>query len=105
MILKLKDNNIEIKMCQLFKDKLLGLMFKRNISSGICLRKCRSIHTFFMKEDIDVIMTDKYYKVLYIYNNLKRNRIILPKKNVYYTFELPSGTNSYRVNDILGIKK
>ena len=26
---------------------------------------------------------------LYVYNNLNSNKIILPKKNVYYTFELP----------------
>ena len=49
--------------------------------------KCNSIHTFFMKTNIDVILTDKNDKILYIYRNVKPWRIILPKKNVTYTYE------------------
>jgi len=65
-------------------------MFKKNFDYGIKLR-CNGIHTFFMFETIDVVLTDKDNKVLHIYLNLKPNRIIFPKKNVYYTFEFPTG--------------
>ena len=99
MNLLLEEKNIYIKKCNSFKDKLLGLMFKKNIDYGIILIKCNSIHTFFMKENIDIIMTDKNFNVLYVYNNFKKNRIILPKKKVYYTIELPNNTNIYKVND------
>ena len=101
MELLLNENKISIKKCFRFKDKLLGLMFKKNFNYGIVLEKCSSIHTFFMKESIDVIMTDKNYKVKYIYNNLKKNKIILPKKGIYYTFELPSNTNTYKIGEKL----
>ena len=51
-------------------------------------------------------MTDKNNKIVKIFKNLKPNRIILPQKNVYYTYELPVGvSNFYKVNDILEIKK
>lgn len=61
---------------------------------------CNSIHTFFMFSNIDVIMTDKNNNVLYIYRNLKPWKLILPKKNVYYTYELPGGTLSkLKIND------
>ena len=103
MKLIIDNKSIPIKKCISFKDKLFGLMFKKNINYGICLKRCSSIHTFFMKEKIDVIMTDKNYKVIYVYNNIKPYRIILPKKKVYYTFELPSNTNTYEINDILKI--
>ena len=83
---------------QTFLKKTIGLMGKKDIKEGIVLVHCNSIHTFFMKENIDVIMTDKNYKVLFFYKNLKKNKIILPKKNVYYTFELPK-------NSITTIKK
>lgn len=93
----LDNNELELKDCIYFKDKLLGFMFKKNI--GYALRfRCRSIHTFFMKENIDVIITDKSNKVLYVYNNLSKNKIII-KKDAYYFYELPNNTNTYKVND------
>ena len=36
-------------------------------------------------------MTDRNFLVLYKKENMKKNRILLPKKKVYYTFELPKG--------------
>ncbi len=42
-----------------------------------------------MFQPIDVIMTDVNHKILYLYSNLKPCKIILPKKNVYYTYECP----------------
>ena len=78
----IKDNiKLKIKVCNNIFNRFLGLMFKKNIDYGLCFPKCNSIHTFFMKIPIDVIMTDKNYNILYIFNNLKPNKIILPKKN------------------------
>lgn len=104
MILKCK-HNIEIKECNNFFNRLMGLMFKKNFNYGLCFKKCNSIHTFFMKKNIDIIMTDKNNKVLYIFNNFKKNRIILPKKNVYYTYELPQGYNNYNIGDNLQFRE
>lgn len=100
MILVCKKN-INIKIYSSFFKKLLGLMFKREFNYGICITRCNSIHTFFMKNNIDIIMTDKNNKVLYIFNNFKKNKIILPKKKVYYTYELPVGYNNYNIGDYL----
>lgn len=82
-------NKLKLIMAKSYFKRLKGFMFKKNIDYAICFPKCNSIHTFFMKEKIDVYMTDKDNKVLYIYKNLKKNRIILPKKGVYKIFELP----------------
>lgn len=103
MILKCQKD-IEIKMCDTFFKKLMGLMFKKNFNYGLCFKKCNSIHTFFMFKKIDVIMTDKNNKVLYIFNELKPYRIILPQKKVYYTYELPEKYNNYKINDYLQFK-
>ena len=95
-------NGVKIKEAKDFKDRLLGFMFKKNINHGLLFKKCRSIHTFFMKENIDVILTDKNGAIIKIYYNLKPNRIILPKKNVYYTYELPAGfIKNLKINDII----
>ena len=66
-------------------------MFKKNINYALKL-KCTGIHTFFMFSNIDVILTDKNNNILKVYKNLKPNKIILPQKNVYYTYELPPNT-------------
>ena len=94
----MKINDLEIKVCNTFFSRLKGFMFTKNISYGLCFPKCNSIHTFFMLKPIDVIMTDKNYKILYIYKNLSPFKIILPKKNVYYTFELPTNKFNFKIN-------
>ena len=103
MILKC-NKEIEIKLCKSFKSKLCGLMFKKGFKYGICLKKCNSIHTFFMKENIDIIMTDKNNKIIYIKNNLSKNKMIWPKRKVYYTYELPANYNTYKINEYLQFK-
>ena len=104
MKLVTKTKKIDIKVCNSFFTRFKGFMFKKNINNILCFPKCNSIHTFFMLKKIDVIMTNKENKVLYIYNNLKPFKVILPKKNVYYTYELPNNTNLYKVNEKLIIE-
>ena len=91
--------NMKVKVCNNFFNRFKGFMFTKNINYGLCFPKCNSIHTFFMKESIDVIMTDKNYNILYILKELKPNKIILPKKNVYYTFELPINKFNFEINE------
>ena len=57
----------KIKKCTNFIDRLMGLMFKKNFDEIYLFPKCNSIHTFFMKENIDVIMCDKDNTILYIF--------------------------------------
>ena len=63
-------------------------MFKKNFDYILKIR-CNGVHTFFMKTNIDIILTDKNNIILYIYKNVAPWKIILPKKNVYYTYEAP----------------
>ena len=52
-----------------------------------------------MKKNIDVVMTDKENNVLYIFNNVPKNKIII-KKNVYYTYEFPSNFINQKIKKI-----
>ena len=95
MVINLKlviNNSIKIKNASNFFIRFRGFMLKKNIDYCLCFPKCNSIHTFFMLEPIDVVMTDKDNNILYTFENLLPNKIILPKKNVYYTYEFPKGT-------------
>lgn len=101
MTIKYDNETIKIKVCNNIFNKFTGLMFKKTIDKNLCFTKCNSIHTFFMFQPIDVVMTDKNYKILYIYKNLKPWKFILPKKNVYYTFEFPIKKFNFKVNEII----
>jgi len=87
-----KNTKLDLINYSSFYKKLKGLMFKKEpIKNAYLFKRCSSIHTFFMKQNIDVIITDKDYKVLLIKANVPKNRIITCKKG-FYTFELPLGT-------------
>lgn len=105
--MKLLYNNKDIDLyeCKSFFSRLKGFMFTRNINRALLFDKCNSIHTFFMKSNIDVIMCDKNYKVLYFYKNLPKNRIILPKKNVCTVIETPSNYFNVKIHDIIKMEE
>lgn len=89
MILSDGKKEIELINCKSFYSRFKGFMFKKNIDRALLFEKCNSIHTFFMKENIDVIMCDKDNTILYIYKDLGKNKIILPKKGASKTIEMP----------------
>lgn len=86
-----------------FKDRLLGLMGKRNINYGLLIKNCKSIHTFFMVENIDVLLLDKDYKILKIKRCVKPNKIIIFKnKKRTNILELPNNSSiNLKVNEII----
>ena len=95
MKLKLNNQEIEIKKATNFKDRLLGLMGKTNITYGILFPYCNAIHTFFMKENIDVIGLNENNQVIYIYRDVPKNKIVKvseePKKTSI--LEIPKNTS------------
>ena len=91
MKLIFKNKELNLKECKSFSSRLLGFMFKKSINSALLFDRCNSIHTFFMKENIDVIMCDKDNTILFFYKDLPKNKIIWPKKGVRKVYETPSG--------------
>ena len=88
----LEFNNVKIKIAKNFKERLFGLMFKKNINNGLLFKNCRSIHTFFMLEEIDVLATDKNDKIIKTYKNIKPCRILIAPKKTNNIYELPKNT-------------
>jgi len=74
-----------------FFNSALGLLNSSNPRS--MLFKTRfGIHTFFMKEAIDVIVMDKHFMVQKLRSSLEPFRIYFWKPIYPYVIELPSGT-------------
>ncbi len=105
MYVEINNNKIIVNECTGFWNRFKGYMFRlENIKEGLRFSHCRSIHTYFMFQDIDVIMTDKNHKIIKLYKNLNSERIIFPKRKVYYTYELPVGSiDNIKVGDILEV--
>ena len=104
MKLIINNKDIDIYERKSFLERLKGFMFKKKFDYAIFFNKCNSIHTFFMKENIDVIMCDNDNKVLFVYKDLTKNKIILPKKGVRKVFETPSGYFDIKINERMIIK-
>ncbi len=100
-----ENKEINLTECKSFFTRLKGFMFKKNIDNALLFNKCNSIHTFFMKENIDVIMCNKNNEILYYYNNLSKNKIILPKKNVYKVYETPVNYFNIKINTKVGERR
>lgn len=90
--------NFKIIELKGFWNNFKGLMFKKNINYGVRLR-CNGIHTFFMRIPLDVVLTDKDRTIIDIIYNLKPWKIVLPRKNVYYTYEFPTNIINLKIGD------
>ena len=91
MILKI-DNDEYIKVIKenTFFKKLKCFMFKKNFKYAMLFKHTNSIHTFFMKENIDVIGIDKNDIVIYKALNIPKNKIIIIKNKNASILEMPA---------------
>ncbi len=95
MKLKLNNKELEIVVAKDFKTRLLGLMGKKNINFGMLFPKCNGIHTYFMKENIDVIGLNEDNQVIYIYRSVPKNKIVKISEDAKKTsiLELPENAS------------
>lgn len=93
------NKKIELKKCTSFYSRLKGFMFRKDIKSALLFGNCNSIHTFFMKENIDVIMCDRDDKILYYYRDLPKNKVIWPKKGVSRVYETPKNFFDIKIGE------
>ncbi len=91
MYIVINDKKYDVILMNSFFTRFKGLMFRKDPISDIYMfPKCSSIHTFFMKQEIDVCILDKNFIIKHICHSMKRGRILIKKG--YYTLEMPLGT-------------
>ncbi len=96
-----KTKVLEAIECRSFLSRFKGNMGKKKIDSVLIFPRCNSIHTFFMRTNIDVVMLSKEKKVLYLFPSLSPWHILLPKKGAVTTLEFPEKENPYQLGDIV----
>lgn len=77
-----------------FLTRLKGLLGKPCLPDGWCLvlKPCRSVHTMFMRFDIDIIFVDSHNTVVSAINNMSPFRFSSYVRDSYLTIEFPAGT-------------
>lgn len=95
MQITIENKTYNIIIASSFTKKLFGLMGKKNFNYGMLFYKINSIHTFFMKENIDVIALDENNKIIAIKKNMKKNRIYMVHNKAKKTsiLELPNNAS------------
>lgn len=87
-----------------------GLLGRKELPTGegLWIKRCNSIHTFFMRFAIDAVFVDRDLKVVAVHRDLKPWRVTWPHLRATSVFELPSGTlsssSNLNVGDSLSIE-
>lgn len=87
------EGRVLLKQCWVassFFSRFKGLMGRTSLSDeeGVAFPKCNSIHTFFMRMPIDVVLVDKKGVVVGVHENLAPWRLLLPRKATRHVVEL-----------------
>lgn len=81
MKIQIGEQNLEMKPCTTFSSRLLGMMFlKSPLPYGFYFPNCSSLHTFFMRQNIDIIMVNENQQIIAYYFNIKPWKIISNRK-------------------------
>lgn len=80
----------EVRIARKFFERFCGLMFKKQISDSdvIVFPRCNSIHTFFMRDCIDVIFVGQSGAVIRIVEGLKPWRLLWPQAKAQHCIEM-----------------
>lgn len=86
----------DLKVAESFIDRMFGLLIKSN-PRNMLFKTRFGIHTFFLKEPIDLAVLDNDFKVVKIKKNLKPNRLFFWNPKYKLLLELPRNTLTLKV--------
>jgi uncharacterized membrane protein (UPF0127 family) len=90
-----------IKVSNTFFARFLGLMGRRlKPGQGMLLYPCKSVHTFFMLQPIDVVYLDRNWNIVKVVNNMKPWSVDSGHRDAYYTLELPANKACFEKGQI-----
>lgn len=84
------DKAIQIFIADTFLKRFLGLMGKTDSGYGMLITPCNSIHTCFMRYDLDILFLDKENRIVEIVKGIKPWRMTKIIKAAHSVLEFPS---------------
>ena len=93
-----------------FFSRLKGLLGKNDFgeNDGLLISPCSQIHSIGMRFNFDAVYLDNMYRIVALYENIGKNRILPYNIAVRNVLELPQGTiqqKGLEVGDVLKIIK
>ena len=76
-----------------FMTRLIGLMFRTdmNVDEALLIIPCNSVHTFFMRFTLDLILIDSDGNVVHEEKEMLPGRLLKPVHNAWAALELKGG--------------
>jgi uncharacterized protein len=95
--IKCKSHTItDVLLAESFIARLAGYMFrKKPHHRAIMFNPCNSIHTFFMRFDIDVLFLNTNMEIVKKVERLKPGKSVMPVKGAKYVIESEPGAFKY----------
>lgn len=96
----------KVQVARSLAEKTLGLMDPRN-SRFLVIHTRFGIHTFFLKEKIDIVLLNKNSRVVRLISDLNPNRILFYHPRINTVIEMPAGTikrKAILLNDKISIE-
>jgi uncharacterized membrane protein (UPF0127 family) len=98
----------ELSIADDFISRSVGLLKNATLpeGQGLWIKRCNSIHTFFMRFAIDAVFVDKKLQVVSVYRDLRPWRITRLYLKASSVIELPSGTLDATISpgDLLAVE-
>lgn len=83
----------DVSIADNFMKRLCGYMLrKRPHCKAIIIKPCNSIHTFFMRFNLDVLFLDREMKVIKKIEDVRPGKIILPIREAVVVIEAETGS-------------
>ena len=98
-----------LKKAQTLKERVQGLIGTELLKEkeAFWIPSCLSVHTFFMAYPIDIVFTDKSFRVISLFENVGSGKIIWGGWKSWHVFEMKSGqikTLSLKKGEILYVE-
>ena len=93
MYIKINGKQLKLEERITFKERFKSLRFNFNkLNHAIRFPKKRFINTVFFVQRVDIVLTDKDDKIVYLGENIRSERYYIHKKKTYNVYLLPLGS-------------
>lgn len=91
---------VTLAVADSFFPRFLGLMGRKPSPSGLLLIPCNSVHTCFMRYDLDIFFLDREYRIVAIRRDMKPWRMTAIYSRAHMAMEIPSQLGLFRSLEI-----
>jgi hypothetical protein len=105
MYIKINGKQLKLEERNSFKDKLISLKFNFNkLDYAIKFTNKKYINTVFFVQRVDIVLTDKDDKIIYLEEDVRSEKYYIHKKGTANVYLLPLGSVKYlAIGDIIKI--